>query len=90
MGAVTGAVKGMSDLKALSREEEAAHFNVWSLAGYLPASLRRAETVMIAKEASVLSPEKHSPITISDNSNHVLIYIKINREKYICICRRNH
>ena len=41
-------------------------FNVWLLAGYLPTSLCRAETVLIAKEAGTESPEKHRPITISD------------------------
>ena len=75
---VTRAIKGMSDgapgpdsrtlndLKALRREEVAAHFNVWLLAGYLPAPLRCGETVLITKEAGTQSPEKHRPITISD------------------------
>ena len=75
---VTRAIKGMSDgvpgpdgrtlndLKAIRREEVAAHFNVWLLAGYPPAPLRRGETVLIAKEAGAESPEKHRPITISD------------------------
>ena len=66
VGDITRAIKGMSDLWAMSREEVAAHFDVWLLAGYLPASLRRAETVLIAKEAGVPSAEKHHPITISD------------------------
>ena len=50
----TKAIKGMSDgapgpdrrspsdLKQLRREEVAAHFNVWLLAGFPPAPLRRA------------------------------------------------
>ena len=78
VGDVTRAFKGMSDgapgpdgrslndLKGMSSEEVAAHFNLWLLAGYPPASLRRAETVLIAKEAGVPSPDKHRPITISD------------------------
>jgi len=75
---VTRAIKGMSDgvpgpdgrtlddLRALRREEVAAHFNVWLLAGYLPTPLRRGETVLIAKEAGGTALEKHRPITISD------------------------
>ena len=78
VGDVTRAIKGMSDgapgpdgrslndLWAMSREEVAANFDVWLLAGYLPASLRRAETVLIAKEVGVPSAKKHRPITISD------------------------
>ena len=75
---VTRVIKGMSDgalgpdgrtlndFKAIWREEVAAHFNVWLLAGYPPAPLRRGETVLIAKEAGAESPAKHRPITISD------------------------
>ena len=58
--------RSLNDLKGMSSEEVAAHFNLWLLAGYPPASLRRAETVLIAKEAGVPSPEEHRPITISD------------------------
>ena len=39
---------------------------MWLLAGYLPASLCRAETILITKEVGILSPGKHGPITISD------------------------
>ena len=65
---VTRAIKGMSDgapgpdgrtlndLKALRREEVAAHFNLWLLAGYPPDQLRRGETVLIAKEADADTP----------------------------------
>ena len=75
---VTRAIKGMSDgapgpdgrtlndLNELRREEVAAHFNLWLLAGYPPTPLRRGETVLIAKEAGAQTPEKHRPITISD------------------------
>ena len=75
---VTTAIKGMSDgapwpdrrslsdFKRVRREEVAAHFNVWLLAGYPPAPLRRGETVLIAKEQGATSPEKHRPITLSD------------------------
>ena len=78
MDDVSRAVKGMSDgapgpdgrtlndLKALWREEVAAHFNVWLLAGYQPSPLRHGETVLITIEAGANSPEKHRPITISD------------------------
>ena len=75
---VTRAIKGMShgapgpdgrtlnDLKAIWREEVAAHFNVWLPAGYPPTPLRRGEIVLIAKEAGAESPTKHRLITISD------------------------
>ena len=75
---VTSAIKGMSegapgpdgrtlaDLKAVRREELAAHFNVWLLAGYPPSALRRGETVLIEKEPGTRTPAKHRPITISD------------------------
>ena len=75
---VTKAIKGMSDgapgpdhwshndFKGLRREEVAAHFNVWLLAGYPASPLHRGETVLIAKEAGATSPEKQRPITISD------------------------
>ena len=58
--------RSLSDLKGLRREEVAAHFNVWLLAGYPPSPYHRRETVLIAKEAGATSPEKHRPITISD------------------------
>ena len=58
--------RSLSDLKRLWREEVAAHFNVWLLAGYLPAPLRCGETVLIAKEQGATSPEKHRLITLSD------------------------
>ena len=75
---VTSAIKGMSegaprpdgrtlgDLKAVRREELAAHFNVWLLAGYPPSALRRGETVLIEKEPRTRTPAKHCLITISD------------------------
>ena len=66
MGAPGPDGRTLNDLKALRREEVVAHFNVWLLAGYPPAPLRRAETVLIAKEAGTESPEKHRTITISD------------------------
>jgi len=58
---VTRAIKGMSDrapgpdgrtlndLKALRREEIAAHSNVWLYAGYPPTPLCSGETVLIAR-----------------------------------------
>ena len=75
---VARAIKGMSDgapgpdrlslndLKGLGREEVAAHFKVWLLAGNVPSSVRRRETVLIAKEADATSPEKHRLIATSD------------------------
>ena len=57
---------GWNPQKELRREEVAAHFNLWLLAGYPPTPLRRGETVLIAKEAGANTPEKHRPITISD------------------------
>ena len=75
---VTRAIKGMSDgapgpdgrtlgdLKRLRREEVAAHYNLWLLAGYPPDRIRRGRTVLIPKEAGADSPQKHRPITISD------------------------
>ena len=58
--------RSLSDLKWLRRDEVAAHFNVWLLAGNWPSPLCRGETVLIAKEQGTTSPEKHCPITISD------------------------
>ena len=58
--------RSLSGLKRLWREEVAAHFNVWLLAGYPPVPLRRGETVLIAKEQGATSPEKQRPITLSD------------------------
>ena len=78
VGDVTRAIKGMSDgapgpdgrtlndLKRLRREEVAAHFNLWLLAGYPPDQIRRGRTVLIPKESGADSPQKHRPITISD------------------------
>ena len=75
---VTRAIKGMSDgapgpdgrtlndLKRLRREEVAAHYNLWLLAGYPPDRIRRGRTVLIPKETGADSPQKHRPITISD------------------------
>ena len=58
--------RSLSDLKQFRRDEVAAHFNVWLLAGYPPSPIRHGETVLIAKEQGATSPEKHRPITISD------------------------
>ena len=78
MDDVTRAIKGMSDrapgldrralndLKRLRRDEVAAHFNVWLLAGYPPSPLHCGETVLITKEPGATSPEKHHPSTIVD------------------------
>ena len=75
---VTRAIKGMSEgapgpdgrtlngLKRLRREEVAAQFNVWLLAGYPPNQLRQGRTVLIPKEAGADFPQQHRPITISD------------------------
>ena len=50
----------------MRREELAAHFNVWLLAGYPPSALRWGETVLLEKEPGARTPAKLCPITISD------------------------
>ncbi|KAL9976766.1 hypothetical protein ACROYT_G014096 [Oculina patagonica] len=54
----------LNDLKDVWREELAAHFNLWLLADFPPAALRRGETVLISKESGTQG--KHRLITLSD------------------------
>lgn len=56
----------LTDVKALPSDELAAHYNLWLLAGYQPAALRRGETVLIPKQLGTRDPAKHRPITIAD------------------------
>ena len=58
--------RSLNDIKRVRRDEVAAHFNVWLLAGYLPSPLHYRETVLIAKEQGTTSIKKTAPITISD------------------------
>ncbi|KAL9978052.1 hypothetical protein ACROYT_G015531 [Oculina patagonica] len=56
----------LNDLKDVPGAELAAHFNLWWLAGYLPAALCHGETVLIPKESGTQDPGKHHPITLLD------------------------
>ena len=39
----------LSDVKAISADELAGHFNLWLLAGCLPVRLRHGQTVLLPK-----------------------------------------
>ena len=56
----------LSDVKAISADELAGHFNLWLLAGCLPGRLRRGQTVLLPKCAEAEDPAKYRPITMSD------------------------
>ena len=56
----------LSDVRAIPAEELAGHFNLWLLAGYPPAQLRRGETVLLPKCEGAGDPSKYRPITMSD------------------------
>ena len=56
----------LSDVKAISADELAGHFNLWLLAGCLPGRLRRGPTVLLPKCAEAEDPAKYRPKTMSD------------------------
>ena len=56
----------LSDVKALSADELAGHFNLWLLPGCLLGRLRRGQTVLLPKCAEAEDPAKYQPITMSD------------------------
>ena len=56
----------LSDVKALSADKLAGHFNLWLLPGCLLGRLRRGQTVLLPKCAEAEDPAKYRPITMSD------------------------
>ena len=56
----------LSDVKAISADELAGHFNLWLLTGCLPGRLHRGQTVLLPKCGEAEDPSKYRPITMSD------------------------
>ena len=58
--------EGLCDVKAISADELAGHFNLWLLTGYLPSQLLRGQTVLLLKCEGAGDLAKYRPIMMSD------------------------